>query len=78
MSSNSKKYFAPIANFGALRELQEKYKKKPSEEDIRHFLDFWQSAYDMWRSEYSPFDFKYLEEKIKVRKSLIEKFGFRH
>ena len=77
MSSDSKKFFEPVPNYAALRELEEKHYHKPTEEEIRNFLNFWQEIYDFWRKNNSPDELSYVEEKIKVRKALIEKFGFR-
>jgi hypothetical protein len=77
MSSDPKKFFEPIPNYAALRELEEKHYHKPTEEEIRNFLDFWQEIYDFWSKGNSPFELRYVEEKIKVRKALIEKFGFK-
>ena len=77
MNSDSKKFFEPIANYAALRKVEEKLYHKPTDEEIRNFLDFWQDVYNTWKQNYSPFDPGYVEEKIKVRKMLIEKFGIR-
>lgn len=78
MKSDSKNFFSPVPNYAALRELEEKYYHKPTEEEIRQFLDFRQEIYNFWRQNNSPFELRYVEEKVKVRKSLIEKFGIRH
>ena len=77
MSSDSKKFFEPIPNYAALREVEEKLYHKPTEEETHNFSDFWQDVYNIWKQNYSPFDPSYVEEKIKVRKMLIEKFGIR-
>ncbi len=77
MNSNSKNFYSLVPNYAALRELEEKYYHKPTEEEIRQFLDFWQGVYDAWRQKNSPYELSYTDEKIKVRKSLIEILGIR-
>lgn len=77
MNSDSKKFFEPIPNYSALRELEEKNYHKPTEDELREFLVFWQEIYDFWKQKNSQFEPNYLEEKIEVRKKLIEKFGLR-
>ena len=77
MKSDSKNFYSLVPNYAALRELEEKYYHKPTEEEIRHFLDFWQEVYDIWKQNNSPFELRYVEEKIKIRKALIEKLGIR-
>ena len=77
MSSDSKKFFEPRPNYAALKEWEEKNYRKPTDKEIRNFLEFWQEIYDFWRQNNSPFDLQYLEEKIRVRKALVEKFGLR-
>jgi len=77
MSSDSKKFFEPIPNYAALREVEKKLYHPATEEDTRNFLDFWQDVYNVWKQNYSPFDPGYVEEKIKVRKRLIENFGIK-
>jgi len=53
MKSYSKNFFSPIPNYAALREREEKYYKKTTEEEIRHFLDFWQEVYNIWKEKLS-------------------------
>lgn len=77
MNSSSKKYFHPVPNYDAAKEKLEAAYTKPTEEDVRSFLNFWQDAYDLWKQKYSPFDLKSVDEVIRVRKLLIEKFGIR-
>jgi len=77
MESDSKKFFEPRPNYVAFRELERKLYHKPTEAEIRNFLDFWQEIYDFWSQNNSPFESIYLEEKIRFRKILIEKFGIR-
>lgn len=77
MNHDSKKFFSPVPNYNAVREKLGEYNKRPTEEETRSFLDFWQDVYNVWKQNYSPFDPRYVEEKIKVRKMLIEKFGIR-
>ena len=78
MEFDKKNFYSLIPNYAALRELEEKYYHKPTEKETRDFLDFWQEVYNIWRQNNSPFEIFYVEEKIKLRKSLIEKFGIRH
>ena len=77
MSENSKKFFEPRPNYAAFRELERQLYHKPTEAEIRSFLDFWQEIYDFWSQNNSPFESSYIEEKIRLRKALIEKFGLR-
>jgi hypothetical protein len=77
MSKDSKKFFEPRPNYTALKELEMQYYHKPTEKEMRDFLNFWQEIYDLWSQKNSAFEFAYLEEKIRVRKELIEKFGFK-
>jgi len=77
MKSDSKKFFEPTPNYAAMRELEKKYYHKPTEKEIRNFLDFWQEIYDFWSQNNSPFESSYVEEKVRVRKALIDKFGFK-
>jgi hypothetical protein len=77
MNCDAKNFYSLLPNYAALRELEKKYYHKPTEEETRKFLSFWQEIYDIWKHNNSPFELKYIEEKIKVRKSLIEKFGIR-
>jgi hypothetical protein len=77
MNSSSKKFFEPTPNYAAMRELEKKNYHKPNEEEIRNFLDFWQEMYDFWSQNNSPFESRYVEEKILVRKEMIEKFGIK-
>ena len=70
-------FYSLIPDYAALQELEERYYHKPTMEETRKFLNFWQEMYNLWRQKNSPFDLGYVEEKIKVRKALIEKFGFR-
>ena len=77
MNSDSKKFFEPIPNYAALRELEEKHYHKPTEEETRNFLDFWQEIYDFWSQNNSPFESSYVKEKVRVRKAIIEKFGIK-
>jgi len=77
MDSDSKKFFEPTPNYSALRELEAENYHKPTKTEIREFLVFWQEIYDFWNQNNSPFESYYLEEKIKVRKMLIDKFGLR-
>lgn len=65
-----------VPNYAALHEAEQEY-RKANKEDIRQFLSFWQEAYDLWKQKYSPYEMKYIEETVKTRKKLIEKFGFR-
>jgi hypothetical protein len=60
-----------------MREFEKKYYLKPTEEEIRNFLDFWQEIYDFWSQNNSPLDSRYVEEKVRFRKALIEKFGIK-
>jgi hypothetical protein len=75
--SDLKNFYSLVPNYAALRELEEKYYHKPTEEEIRRFLNFWQEIYDFWRQKNTPFELSYVEEKVKVRKSLIDKLGIR-
>ena len=77
MSSDSKKFFEPRPNYAALKEWEDKNYHKPTDEEISNFLEFWQEIYSLWRQNNSPFDLQYLEEKVRVRKELVEKFGLR-
>ena len=77
MNSESKKFFEPRPNYSALAEFEEKHSSKTTEEDVRSFLNFWQEVYYLWLEKNSPFDPEYVDEKIRVRKLLIEKFGTR-
>lgn len=77
MSSKSKKFFEPAPNYAALNELEKKHYRKPTEEDIRRFLNFWQEVYNFWIQKNSPFELKYVEEKARVRKELIERLGIK-
>ena len=74
-STRKDDYFL-VPNFDALHEAEQEY-RKTNKEDIRKFLSFWQEAYDLWKQKYSPYEMKYIEETVKIRKKLIEKFGFR-
>jgi hypothetical protein len=77
MSTDSKKFFEPRPNYAALHELEKMHYHKPNAEEIRNFLDFWQEIYDFWSQNNSPFESSDLEEKVRVRKALIEKFGIK-
>ncbi len=77
MSTNSKKFFEPAPNYAALNELEEKNYRKPTEEDTRRFLSFWQEVYNFWKQKNSPFELRYVEEKVNVRKELIELLGIK-
>lgn len=77
MNSEPRKFFEPTPNYAALRELEEKHYHKPTEEEVKHFLDFWQEIYDFWSKNNSPFELRYVDSKIRVRKALVEKFGLR-
>ena len=78
METIKKKYFAPINNFAALKELNGKYNSNLSNKDLEDFLIFWQDAYDIWKINFSPFEYRFTEEKVRVRKSLIKILGIRH
>jgi hypothetical protein len=78
MNSDQKNFYSLVPNYAALHEIEKKYYHKPIEEETRRFLDFWQEVYDFWKLNNSPFDLKYIEETVKVRKSFIEKLGIRH
>lgn len=78
MNSNSKKFYSLVPNYAALREREEKYYHKPTEEETRRFLDFWQEVYNIWKQKNSPYELTYVDEKVKLRQSIIEKFGIRH
>lgn len=39
------------------------------------FLDFWESVYKIWRENHPSQEFN-VDEKIRVRKELIQKVGF--
>jgi len=77
MNSEPKKFFEPRPNYKALAEFEEKHSGKTTEEDTRSFLEFWQDIYYLWSEKNSPFEQEYVDEKIRVRKLLIEKFGIR-
>ncbi len=77
MNTDSKDFYSLVPNYAALREMEEKYYHKPTEEEVREFLNFWQAIYDIWRQNNSPFELRFVEEKVRVRKSLIKKFGIR-
>jgi len=78
MEKSKKKYYAPVNNFSALSEVLEKYKSNSSNQDLEDFLIFWQDAYDVWKIKFSPFEYRYTEEKVRVRKSLIKTLGIKH
>lgn len=71
------KYFAPINNFSALKEAEEKYRTSTDEDALKNFLDFWQWTYEVWRENNSPFEERYTLEKIRVRNALIKLLGIR-
>lgn len=76
MSSDSKKFFKPIPNYAALREVEEKLYHPPTEEDVQQFLKFWNDVYQAWRKDYpDKLDKEILEHKVKVRKLLIDMPG---
>ena len=77
MSSDSKKFFEPRPNYAALKEWEEKNYHKPTDKEIRNFLEYWQEIYNFWLQNNSPFDLQYLEEKVRIRKALVKKFGLR-
>lgn len=77
MSSDKEKIFEPAPNYAALNELEKKNYRKPTEEDIRKFLEFWQEVYKFWKQKNSHFELRYVEEKIKVRKELIKLLGIK-
>ncbi len=77
METPKEKYFAPINNFAALKEAEEKYSAPPTINDIAAFLDFWQESYNNWRKNFSPFEEKYTQEKIRVRNELIKILGIK-
>lgn len=77
MNTNKRKFFEPAPNYAALDELEQKNYRKPTEEEIRRFLNFWQEVYDVWKQKNSPFELRYVEEKVEIRKKLVEKFGIR-
>lgn len=75
MNSDPKNFYSLTPNYAALREREEKYYHKPTEEETRRFLDFWQAVYNIWKENNSPFELRFVEEKVKVRESLIDIFG---
>lgn len=77
IKSDPKKLFTTTQNFELIREKLGEYKSLPTKEETRRFLDFWQEVYNIWRQNNSPFELRFVEEKIRVRRSLIEKFGIR-
>lgn len=77
MESPKEKYFAPINNFAALKEINEDYKSNSSKKELEDFLIFWQDTYDVWKVNYSPFEDRFTQEKVRVRKSLIKILGVR-
>ena len=78
MEKSKNKYFSPINNFSALKEVADKYNSNSSNKELEDFLIFWQDAYDVWKINFSPFEYRFTEEKVRVRKSLIKILGIRH
>ena len=78
METTKKKYFAPINNFAALKEAEQKHYDSNEKNEIESFLNFWQWSYDKWRINNSPFEERFTEEKIRVRKELINKLGIKN
>jgi len=78
METTKNKYFAPINNFNALKEAEEKHYSNSQTKNLDEFLDFWQFAYNAWRKNFSPFEVRFTEEKVRVRKELIKILGIRH
>lgn len=77
MSKDSKKFFEPRPNYAAYRKWEEENYHKPTNDETRQFLEFWQEIYDIWLKNNSPFESRYVEDKVKLRKELIEKFGIK-
>lgn len=75
MSVNKQKTLFP--NYAALEERMGLIKSKPSEEETRSFLEFWESVYLFWLQSHSPFDKRYSEEKAEIRKRFIKTLGIK-
>lgn len=73
MNSDSKKFFEPIPNYAALREIEEKNYHPPTEEELQDFLLFWNDVYQSWRKLHSgKFDSDKINHKIKLRKLFLD------
>ncbi|MDP2363402.1 MAG: hypothetical protein Q8M94_06485 [Ignavibacteria bacterium] len=71
MKSDKKKYFAPINNFAALKEAEEKYYITPGSKEINDFITFWNETYELWLSVMNTqINQSRLDHKIEVRKKL--------
>lgn len=78
MKNTNKKPYAPINNFAALKEAEGKYYHSDDKKEIEIFLSFWQWSYDIWKNNNPSFEERFLEEKIRVRKELINTFGIKN
>lgn len=73
MNSDFKKFFEPIPNYAALRELEEKNYHPPTEEEIQDFLLFWNDVYQSWSKLHSvKLDSDKLSHKLNLRKLFID------
>ncbi len=77
METKPQKLFTTTQNFALIKESVGEYKSNTPQVEMIEFLNYWQNVYDIWSCNNPPTDLTYIEEKIKIRKSLILKFGFR-
>jgi hypothetical protein len=72
METTKKKYFAPINNFAALKEAEEKYYVVPGDKEIYDFFKYWDETYNFWLSVVkTQINQSRLEQKIEIHKKLM-------
>ena len=77
MSSDLKKLFTTAENFKLLREKLGDYKKLPTKQEMRKFLDFLDDVYKIWKKTNPVIDIKRIEEKAKARRDFVYRLGIR-
>ena len=71
MNLDKEKFYSLLPNYAALREWEEKYYHKPTEEEIYDFLVFWDEVYRIWREMHRDLkNESKIEHKAKVRLQL--------
>jgi len=77
MNTDHKKLFTTTQNFALLREKLGDYKRLPTKQEMRKFLDFLDDVYTVWKKSNPTIDLNRLEEKAKARRDFVYKLGIR-